>query len=116
MDILYTISLLQRGDAAEPVLGCSCPFSLCTGKLGLVHLRSQFVVESCWRSCQRSVHPQLLPRKEHISKVTVVCGLGKGRNWLSAEGRQQLGSSDERKKHLFPLRAGKFPRRQSTDR
>jgi hypothetical protein len=46
--------------------------------------------------------------------LSIVCGLGKGRNWLSAEGRRPLGSSDERNKPGFPLRAGKFPCRQST--
>ncbi len=49
-----------------------------------------------------------------LPHLPVVCGLGKGRNWLSAEGRRPLGSSDERNKPVFPLRAGKFPCRQST--
>ncbi len=39
---------------------------------------------------------------------------GKGRHWLSTEGRRPLGFSDERDKSLFPLRTEKFPCQQSS--
>ncbi len=46
--------------------------------------------------------------------LPVVCGLGKSQSRLPAKGRQERGSSNERKKLLFPLAARKFPSPQTT--